>query len=114
MEYALGWGLETIRERVTALAETLRTRLAALPGVSVRDKGAMRCGIVTFTKAGEDAASMQRRLRAQGTNVSVSPAEYTRLDMEARGLPALVRASVHYYNTEGEVDRFCAAVAGIV
>jgi cysteine desulfurase / selenocysteine lyase len=114
VEYALGWGLETIRERVTALAETLRTRLAALPGVSVRDKGAMRCGIVTFTKAGEDAASMQRRLRAQGTNVSVSPAEYTRLDMEARGLPALVRASVHYYNTEGEVDRFCAAVAGIV
>lgn len=111
VDYALGWGLEAIRERVVALAEALRERLAEIPGVSVHDKGAVRCGIVTFAKADEDAASVQRRLRAQGINASVSVAEYARLDMEARGLPALVRASVHYYNTEDEVGRFCKMVA---
>jgi selenocysteine lyase/cysteine desulfurase len=34
--------------------------------------------------------------------------EYARFDLAARGLPDLVRASVHYYNTEEELDRLCA------
>jgi len=37
----------------------------------------------------------------------------TRLDMEKRGLGDLARASVHYYNTEQELDRFAAAVAAL-
>jgi selenocysteine lyase/cysteine desulfurase len=111
VRYALGWGLEAIRERVTGLAEALRARLATVPGVRVRDKGRVRCGIVTFTKADEDATAVQRRLRKRAINVSVSSASSTRLDMDARGLPALVRASVHYYNTEDELERFAAALA---
>ncbi|WP_437998385.1 aminotransferase class V-fold PLP-dependent enzyme [Sorangium sp. So ce185] len=109
-EYALRLGLPAIRDRVCALAERLRARLAELPGVAVRDLGEQRCGIVTFTRDGEDAAAVKARLGARAIHVSVSTAAGTLLDFEARGIPDLVRASVHYYNDESEVDRFVAAV----
>ncbi|XYH97807.1 aminotransferase class V-fold PLP-dependent enzyme [Sorangium sp. So ce1128] len=111
IDYALRLGLPAIRDRVFALAERLRARLAELPGVTVRDIGAQRCGIVTFTRAGEDAEAVKARLGAQAIHVSVSTAASTLLDFEARGIPDLVRASVHYYNDESEIDRFVAALA---
>jgi selenocysteine lyase/cysteine desulfurase len=112
VDYALGLGLDAIRLRVTELAEALRAQLTAIPGVTVRDKGLVRCGIVTFTKETEDPASLHRRLRARAINTSVSTAEYARFDMAERKLESMLRASVHYYNTEEEVARFCAAVSG--
>ena len=39
----------------------------------------------------------------------VSEPEDTRLDFEARSLEPMIRASVHYFNTEDEIARFCAA-----
>jgi len=113
IEYALGWGLEAIRERVFALADGLRERLAAIPGVTVRDLGRVRCGIVSFTVEGVDAADVLSTLRERGINVSVAVRPHTLLDMSARGLERMVRASVHYYNTEDELDRACAAFAGL-
>nr|WP_198166932.1 aminotransferase class V-fold PLP-dependent enzyme [Microbispora sp. ATCC PTA-5024] len=110
--YALGLGLDAIEERVTGLAEALRERLRALPGVTVRDLGARRCGIVTFTVDGHESAGVARALSEQGINVSVSWPASARWDFEARGLPPMVRASVHYYNTEEELDRLCAALPG--
>jgi cysteine desulfurase/selenocysteine lyase len=113
IDYALGWGLDAIWTRVRGLAGELRSRLAALPGVTVRDQGATQCGIVTFTVEGREPTAIRDALRERGINVSASPVEYTRLDMEARRLPAVVRASVHYYNTEEEVARFCEALAAL-
>lgn len=114
-DYALGWGLDSIWLRVRGLADALRTGLASVPRVTVQDLGLIRCGIVTFTVAGVTPEVLHRKLRERGINVSVSPPEYTLLDMQNRGLTAgVVRASVHYYNTEDEVDRFCHAVTSIV
>jgi len=45
--------------------------------------------------------------------VSVSRLSSTRLDMSARGLDELIRASVHYYNTEEEIDQLCAALRSL-
>jgi cysteine desulfurase/selenocysteine lyase len=109
--YARGWGLEAVWERVSGLAELLRRGLGEVPGVRVHDRGSVRCGIVTFTVDGAGGADVQGALRASGINVSVAPRHYTLLDMGARGLTEVVRASVHYYNTEDEVERVVGAVA---
>jgi cysteine desulfurase / selenocysteine lyase len=111
VDYAVALGLERIRTRVHALGETLRDRLATVRGVTVRDLGTVRSGIVSFTAGDVPAATVKTALRAASINVHVSPARGTLLDMRARGLSELVRASVHYYNTEGEVDRLVHELA---
>jgi selenocysteine lyase/cysteine desulfurase len=110
IDYALGWGLDAIKERVTSLAATLRERLRDLPRVAVHDLGVERCGIVTFTVDGKEPEMIRRSLAEQRINVSVSGRSSTLLDMQARGLAALVRASVHYYNSQEEIERFCTAL----
>jgi cysteine desulfurase / selenocysteine lyase len=107
IDYALQWGLEAIMQRVYALAAMLRARLDKLPGVETHDLGKERCGIVTFTVDGREPETIRLALAQHRINVSVSPRNSTLLDMEARGLRDLVRASVHYYNTEEEIERFC-------
>jgi len=110
IDYALRLGLDDIRERVTFLAARLRSRLESLPGVTLHDLGCEKCGIVTFTSQVAEPAAIRQALRGRSINVAVSPADFSRLDMGQRGLTALVRASVHYYNTEEEVERFIEAL----
>jgi cysteine desulfurase / selenocysteine lyase len=111
IDYARGWGMEAIWSRVSDLAAQLRAALRALPGVMVHDLGQVQCGIVSFTAAGHDARAVRAALHAQQINVTTSSVFSTRLDMAERGLSMLVRASVHYYNTAAEIERFCAALA---
>jgi cysteine desulfurase/selenocysteine lyase len=110
-DYALDVGLDAIWERDHALAERLRRSLAEIPGVTVRDQGATRGAIVTFEVAGRRAADIRASLAGERINVSITETESARLDLGGRGIDELIRASVHYFNTEEEVDRLAGLVA---
>jgi selenocysteine lyase/cysteine desulfurase len=111
VDHALELGVEAIAVRVVALAATLRDQLRAVPGLTLHDRGVERCGIVTFTIDGVDEFELAANLRSRGINISVSTIDFARYDFEARGLTAVARASVHYYNTEDELGRLVDAVA---
>jgi len=113
VDYALSLGIEEIALRVATLADRLRGRLAEIPGVTVRDRGRVRCGIVTFTVEGHPAETVKDALGKAAVNVTVSDRFSTLIDMSARGLDAVVRASVHYYNDDTEIDRLVRTVAAL-
>jgi selenocysteine lyase/cysteine desulfurase len=110
---ALDLGLDDIRAAISANAAALRLRLGNMPGVQVQDLGVERSGLVSFTMAGRSGAQVQAALAGRGITIGFNGRAYTPLDMDARGLGELLRASVSYLTTEGELDRFAAALAEI-
>lgn len=113
LDYALALPFPEIERRISNLADQLRATLAEKAGATIHDLGARRCGIVTFSVPRADAEHVKAALARRAMNVTVAVSEATRLDLVPRGLDRIVRASVHYYNTEDEIERFADAVATI-
>ena len=103
IDYALALGLKNIERRVQSLAALLRERLSAIPGVTVHDLGRVRSAIVTFKYEPHSPAAVMHWLRENHVSVRTTDRSSTRIDMERRGLDEMVRASLHYYNTEAEI-----------
>jgi len=129
-DYATTIGMTAIEAETRRLAGELRDRLNDVPGVILHDQGYQQSdpdraasrsssvlsglsglsGIVTFELADHNATVLQHQLRQQRINISVIRQKNTRLDFERRGLSNINRASVHYYNTDQEIEQFCDAV----
>lgn len=112
-EYAMEVGVEAGWKRLRSLAQQARDELAKVDGVVVCDPGATKSGIVTFLKDGLSPKDIRGRLYRLGTNVWTSTVRSARLDMEARSLSEVVRASFHYFNTEQEVETFVSQVSNL-
>jgi cysteine desulfurase/selenocysteine lyase len=104
-------GMDAVWARLRALADGLRERLSTIKGVALTDLGVTKGAIVTFAVDGGDHTALKQTLRAQSINVSVSTQFSSRLDLKGRGLKDVMRASVHLYNTEEELDRFVSELA---
>ena len=113
VRFALDVGLGRIHTRSAALAAAMREGLSCVEGVELRCGGA--CAIVVFDVAGcgWGAAELKEALRQRRIAVSVTPSTHS-FDEEFRRRGPAVRASPHYFNTEGEVRRFVEAVQEIV
>jgi cysteine desulfurase/selenocysteine lyase len=107
IEYALEWGIEHTWPRTRQLADYLRGCLVSVPAAELLDPGAERCGIVSLLLRGHEPHEVRRRLAEHGVNVWTCLRNAACVDMEARGLSSVLRASVHYYNTVEEIDHFC-------
>jgi len=114
VEYALNIGIERIWQRVQSLAFLFRQGLQQLDGVTVHDQGDELCGIVTFSVAGVPAAAIRTKLAAININVHIGQAKSTIYYMNRKGLDGIIRASVHYYNTEEEIESVCQELGAIV
>lgn len=114
IDYALNWGLESIWSRIINLAQLLREKLSESPRVHIQDIGIKQCGIVTFTVENIDLKALLHELLRKRVNLSISGKNSTPLDMQYRNLENVLRASVHYYNTEEEVLEFCQFLSSII
>jgi cysteine desulfurase/selenocysteine lyase len=101
--YYAAVGIDASWQRIQALGDQLRSELRGLPDVTVLDLGTLKSGIVSFRVGNMAPSDVVEKLRAQHINVTVSRAPSTPWDMHARDLEAVNRASVHYYNDEGDV-----------
>ncbi len=110
-DYAHSLGMPAVQNRIQMLATLLRDQLRAIPKITVHDLGNSLSGIVTFSKEDEAAEKLQKRLQAEKINSSVARRGNALLDFERRQLGDINRASLHYYNTEEEIERFCAVLS---
>lgn len=113
VEYAEALGIEAIQSRIASLAAQLRRDLATIPGVHVRDRGLRRTGIVTFDVDGVEALALRERLRRERVIAGVIEPGDARLDLAPQGGTPVVRAAVHYFNTDEELARFVQIVEAI-
>lgn len=91
----------------------------SLPNITLYDLGdsavaSTQCGIVSFSVNGVSASAVKKILRDHSIFVSVSSPASTLIDASARSLPDVVRASVHYFNTELEIFLICDVLRDII
>ena len=113
IDYALDIGIGPIEQRCRMLADRLRSGLASVHGITIRDLGRTPGAIVSFTMEGHEAEAIVSSAGAAGITIGASDPWSTRIDSEVRSLPVVVRASPHYYNTEAEIDRLIGHLAGL-
>ena len=110
-DYMVNLGIDAIASRIRHLSARLRSGLESIDGVRVLDEGDAKSGIVTFDADGLSCAHLQATLSKAGINVSAPGRGNAQLDLGARGIDAVIRAGVHYYNTDAELDRLLHVVS---
>ena len=113
VDYAMELGLEAIERRVVDLAAFLREGLQETGVLELTDQGAKKSGLVTFQHQRFDAEQVKVLVAKQNINVSTSSGSGMKLSYLERGLDSLVRASVHYYNTLEEINKFITVVRSL-
>jgi cysteine desulfurase/selenocysteine lyase len=66
---------------------------------------------VTFQVDGVAAGDVVAAASRDGIVINESTAVWAALDMGAKGLSQVVRASPHYFNTHDELDRLIGCIA---
>ena len=114
IDYLNGVGFDTIGQTEARLTKRLMEGLAQIPEVTVYgSKDPLRhCGIVTFNVAGCHPHDVSSVLDTE--NIAIRAGHHCAQPlMKYMGVGATARASLYFYNTEEEVDRFVLAVSKV-
>jgi cysteine desulfurase / selenocysteine lyase len=114
IDYSLSWGMEPIRQRVYNLADSFRRKLSNIDSIILTDEGVEKCGIVTFVCERLEPSEIKASMAKNKINVSTSRGSGSLVSFQSRGIREVVRASVHYFNTEDEIDYFIEVLNGLV
>ena len=98
-------GIKNIEARTSDLAESAKAKLAEIPGVAIVSPPERRdsSGLVSFAVTGQEPVSVVERLWANH-----------RLVVRQVGHPPAIRASLHFFNTEQEIDLLVGGVRELV
>ncbi|MBQ8469542.1 MAG: SufS family cysteine desulfurase [Clostridia bacterium] len=114
IEYIKGIGFEDIQARETALCKRILDGIKDIPHVTVlgSDKPEEHHGIVTFKVDGVHPHDISAIFA--DNNVAVRAGHHCAQPLHiCLGIPSTTRASVMFYNTEEEVDRFLDVLSQI-
>lgn len=111
LKYANSLSMESIEARVRLLAKSLNRQLQSINGVEVHERSANLSGIVTLSRVNTEAGTLRENLQTLGVNTSVAKKQNARLDLDSVLDRDVLRASLHYYNSEEEVTRFVDLLA---
>ena len=98
-------GISEIEDRNRQLAARLKEQLANIPGVHIYSpmEPGLSSGLVSFALSGWEPTAVVEKLW-----------EDHRIVVRQVGYPPGIRASLHFFNTEDEVDQLAEAVRGLV
>ncbi|MBM3096026.1 aminotransferase class V-fold PLP-dependent enzyme [Ensifer sp. T173] len=113
LERALSLNAFDTRVKLNALATELRNRLTDVPGVNILDLGRDKAAFVTFAVEGIPCQRVKELLAARGITIGKNGVGYTPFDMDIRGITEILRASVHFGNTDTDIEKLVQAVREI-
>ncbi len=112
--YALDAGVEATGARTQELAQEVRERIGALPGVRLADRGSRLCAIITAEIAGRNMDDLVSRLRRAGVNTSAAQMGKGPRNAPEAGATPILRISPHYFNTREEIAGAVTALEEIL
>lgn len=111
VEVAERIGIGSIHQQVRALTAAAVQGIRSIPGAEVYGPSDdHRLGIIPFNVAGVDPRALTDHLESRGIIIEAGHFMATPI-LNAYGISAMARASVHYFNTLDEIDRLVTEIA---
>lgn len=113
IEEAIALGIDNIRHTLEEKSQKLRSLLTHLPRVQLQDLGRQQSALISFTVDGITSTEARKKLSDIGLDVGGNGVSFTPLDMKARGLTEIVRASPHIYTSDEDLELLVAGIRQI-
>ncbi len=116
IQYVQDIGCEAILTRTRDLTAYMIETLRGAAGVTFHGSGRLdrQAGIVIWSVNGKDPDEVAKALDLAGNVAVASGAQGSLLAIKPRGVTSIVRTSVHYWNSRGDIDALAATLRTVL